>query len=220
MSSARSQRPGRPTRPGLSREYIVATALAVLDRDGLKGLSMRRLGAELGVDPMAIYYHVPRKSGLFDAVVEAIYQEVNLAALPTTGTWRTKVEWFMRQLRAVLRRHPHALSIVSTRPATTPALLAVLDRGLGALTADGLSAQDAIDLINCAATFTIGHVLAEVGEPVGGETAAPEEVVAGLSAETHPHLLKAFTEGYEYRPDDQYELGLRAMLDGFEARFG
>src|SRR5271157_1026364 len=48
----------------LTREKIVKAAVRIVDRDGLAALSMRRLGAALGVDPMAIYYHLPNKAAL------------------------------------------------------------------------------------------------------------------------------------------------------------
>ena len=57
----------RPTRPTLSRAYIVSKALALIDRDGLEKFSMRRLGADLEVDPMAVYHYFPTKADLFDA---------------------------------------------------------------------------------------------------------------------------------------------------------
>lgn len=59
-------------REPLSRERIIDTALALVDANGLEALSMRRLGAELGMDPMAAYYYVPSKAALLDAVVEAV----------------------------------------------------------------------------------------------------------------------------------------------------
>ena len=52
-------------RPALSREYILHTALRIVDRDGPDKLTMRRLGAELGVDPMAVYHYLPNKAALF-----------------------------------------------------------------------------------------------------------------------------------------------------------
>ena len=51
----RSARPVAPTRPTLSREYIAAMALALVDDIGRDKFSMRKLGTELGVDPMAVY---------------------------------------------------------------------------------------------------------------------------------------------------------------------
>ena len=63
----------------LQREHIVSTALALVDREGLKALSMRRLGEELGVDPMAVYYYLPNKQALLDAIVEAVMASIDLS---------------------------------------------------------------------------------------------------------------------------------------------
>jgi len=59
------------TTGSLSRRAIVGTALAIIDRDGADGLSMRRLGRELGADPKAVCYYVPNKAALFDRVIDA-----------------------------------------------------------------------------------------------------------------------------------------------------
>jgi AcrR family transcriptional regulator len=217
MTERRVSSPGRE-RPGLSRAQIIQTALAIIDRDGVAGLSMRKLGAELGVDAMAVYYHVPNKSALFDGVIEAVYADAGLTGLPWTGTWREQLTEFMTRLRAAIRRHPNALPVVSTRPAYIPSILDFGEYALGMLTAAGFPARDGIDMVNCLATFTIGHALAEVGEPVGGDTASTEDMTAMLAAGAYPNLTRAFADGYDYRPDDQYQLGLEAMLDGFERR--
>ena len=74
QTGGRKQAPATP----LTRERIVATALELVDREGPAALSMRRLGAELGVDPMAVYYHVPNKAALLDAIVEAVMAKIDL----------------------------------------------------------------------------------------------------------------------------------------------
>ena len=60
-------------------ERVVETALALVDRDGLDRLSMRRLGAELGVDPMAVYHYIPNKAALLDGLTEAVMNELGIA---------------------------------------------------------------------------------------------------------------------------------------------
>jgi TetR/AcrR family tetracycline transcriptional repressor len=210
-------RPERPVRPALTRAYIVSSALALIDRDGLDGFSMRKLGTELGVDPMAVYHHVPSKSALFDGVVDAVYSGVDLAGVPRTGDWREQTAEFMHRMRAAIRRHPNALPILATRPEFGPAMLDIGELALGILHDAGFTTQQAFDILNCLATFTIGHALAEVGVPVGGETAAPDEMLAAIDPRAYPRLHRALTDGYDYRPDDQYEMGLRALLDGFQA---
>jgi len=208
----------RADRPPLTRERIVAAALALIDRHGVSGLSMRKLGAELAVDPMAIYYYLPNKSALFDAVVEAIYAELDVASIPRAGDWREQLAAVMHRFRDTLRRHPRALPIVATRPATMPVLVEIVERALELMEDAGFSAQETVDIINCLGTFTIGHALAEVGEPVGGET--PN---AGLSldptlVDQYPRLARALAAGIEYRPDETYALGLSAMLNAFRPR--
>src|SRR4051812_47064186 len=60
----------------LSRERVLAAALALVDREGLSALSMRRLGAELGVEAMALYRYAASKDALLDGLVEALYLEL------------------------------------------------------------------------------------------------------------------------------------------------
>src|ERR1700679_3845351 len=74
---------GRP--PVTSRAEVLEAALRIVDEQGLERLTMRRLGAELGVDPMTVYHHVPDKAALFDGLVELVYSEVSSPA--RTGDW-------------------------------------------------------------------------------------------------------------------------------------
>ncbi|MEX1277682.1 MAG: helix-turn-helix domain-containing protein, partial [Chloroflexota bacterium] len=64
------------TRRRLDRRRVLEAALTVVDREGLEALSMRRLGSELGVDPMAIYHHVDGKERLYDGIAELLWEEV------------------------------------------------------------------------------------------------------------------------------------------------
>ncbi len=80
-----------PARRRLSRERVVAAALRIVDRDGLEGLTMRALGRELGVDPMAVYHWVANKDELLGLIVEAVYAEIPLdPALLPGGDWRER----------------------------------------------------------------------------------------------------------------------------------
>ncbi|WP_326557124.1 TetR/AcrR family transcriptional regulator [Micromonospora sp. NBC_01796] len=209
---------GRPVRRALTRDHIIRTALAVLDRDGVDGLSMRKLGAELGVNPMAFYHHLPNKAALFDGVVEAVFGEVavGLDTLNREDTWREQLAALMRQFRTVLRQHPNVLLILATRPAYTPSLMAFGDRTIGLLSDAGITAHDLLVMISALRSYTIGQLLVEVGQPVGGPTADPDEAAALIAP--YPNLATAIAGGYD--PDGQYEITLQAMLDGFEQRLG
>jgi AcrR family transcriptional regulator len=208
----------RPTRPALSRDYILRTALALIDRDGVEALSMRKLGAEMGVDPMAVYHYLPSKAAVLDGVVEILWAEVQPITFDPDVPWTEQALTAMRAFRATLRAHPRAVTIAGTHPAVTPGMLQLLDRSLGWLTAAGLAPAEALDLINCLALFTMGQVLAEVGEPVGGEGTPPGAVYGSLDPEAYPHLVAAFASGYDYHPDQQFEAGITALLAGWPAR--
>src|SRR5919197_5639609 len=89
---------------GLSRERIVDVAMALVERDGPEALSMRRLGAELGVEAMSLYHHVANRDALVRAVGERMLQPLRDMA-PVDG-WRAACERFAWGLRAIAVAHP------------------------------------------------------------------------------------------------------------------
>jgi TetR/AcrR family transcriptional regulator, tetracycline repressor protein len=189
----------------------VRTALALIDRDGVDGLTMRRFGAELGVDPMAVYYYVPNKSALFDGVVEAVHDEVDLDGIDPARGWRAVAADAVRRLRTVLRRHPNALPVLATRPVYSARLLDAGERVLTLVVDGGLGPREALDLVSCLRAFTVGHVLVELGGPVGGAAEGPG--ATAITGSRHPVLAAAVADGYD--ADQQYEIGLAALVEGF-----
>jgi len=207
----------RVDRAPLSRHLIVTTALQIIDREGLEALSMRHLGAALGVDSMAIYYYLPNKAALFDGVVEAIYRDLTYDDIDPALPWQDQLSEAMRRFRQALRRHPNALPVVATRPPVQPDVLGVIEHLLAVLIAgSGLPPAQALNALTCAAVYTIGHALAEVGQPVGGEGQTPDETLAEIAGR-YPHLAEAVASASASNPDAQFELGLRAMVVGLAA---
>jgi len=88
----------------LTREHIIETALSLVDADGFDALSMRRLAAALGVDPMAIYHHIDGKDALLVEMARAIYTTMDTT--PPTGTWREQVHVFAARYYAITQAHP------------------------------------------------------------------------------------------------------------------
>ena len=209
-----SSEPARPMRPALSRKFILQTALRIVDSEGPTKLTMRRLGAELGVDPIAVYHYLPNKTALFDGITEAIWTSLDLDGIDPAGTWQQQLAATMHALRGTLRAHPRAIAILGTRPVASPELFTLLDRMLGILIDAGMPANgDTADLLNTLVTYTIGHVLAEVGEPIGGQTVPP--TYQTLTPQTHPNLAAVLNNGWPSDPDSQYERGLNALLNGW-----
>lgn len=199
-------RPGAPTRTTLSRAYIAAVALALVDDIGRDRFSMRKLGAELGVDPMAVYRYFPDQEALFDGIAEALFTELDVDTLPWDGPWHDMAGQYHRRLRDTLLAHPHAVTIFATRPLRSPAAIDAGTRMLGQLTAAGIDAADALRILRCLREFTVGHALSLA--------------VLQLGARRRSRKPRPDSAGYNelaYAADqaetgDHFDLGLTALL--------
>jgi TetR/AcrR family tetracycline transcriptional repressor len=203
-------------RGSLSRDAILIAALDLVDREGTEKFSMRRLGAELGVDPMALYRHVPNKAAVFDGIMELIWGAIDLDAIEAEPDrdWQSRLSAVMHALRDTLLQHPHAVSILGTRPLAGPELFTLVERVLAILVEGGLRADaDSAELLNVCVNFTVGHVLAEAGEPAGGE--ADEHSSLSLTAAEFPQLTAVFNSGWEYDARRQFDRGIRAIIAGW-----
>lgn len=170
------------------RRQRVCHVHGLVDRDGTGKLTMRRLGTELGVDPMAVYYYLPNKAALFDGITEAIWSSIDLDSINPDDSWQQQLSTAMHVLRNTLHAHPRAVAILGTRPVTSPELFTLLERMLGVLVKAGMPADtETADLLNTLVAYTIGHVLAEVGEPIDGGPTAP--TYQALSPQTHPQRM-------------------------------
>lgn len=221
---ARKDRGRAVPRAPLTRERVVAAALRILDRDGLEGLTMRALGRELGVDPMAVYYHVPNKAALLDGVVEAVWSELELPEWGG-GPWQVQLERIARAMRETLRAHPNALPVMATRPNLSAPGFRLVDRTLEVLLAVGLPPQEAMEFVNAAGSFLFGLVLTEVGQPLGGaEEVADAEILRAVDrardAEAFPSLSDALraVDLARLTPDRFFEAGVQVLRRGLERR--
>jgi AcrR family transcriptional regulator len=115
----------------LSCARIVDAAVRYVDHDCLDGLSMRRLGAELGVEAMSLYRYFPSKAALLDAVVCRLLADVALPADPAAADWEEAVRAYASSFRAVCVAHPRLLPLLVTLGPSNPTLDAI-DRRMAA----------------------------------------------------------------------------------------
>src|SRR5581483_731082 len=94
-----------PERPKLSKDAVVDRALKLADTDGLEGLTIRRLAADLGVTPMALYWHFRSKEELLDGLAERVWSEIDVNIDPA-ATWSAQLRGLLESLVSVLRAHP------------------------------------------------------------------------------------------------------------------
>ena len=154
----------------ITRERILEAALAIVDRDGIDGLSMRRLGKALGRDPMALYRHAPNKAALLDGLAERVLDELEVDT--GDGDWATQLREVARGFRRLALAHPQVVPLLVTRPLSTPlglrplGTLRPLEDILTLLTGAGFTDADALHVYRALFGFLYGHILNELQEVV------------------------------------------------------
>jgi AcrR family transcriptional regulator len=154
----------------ITRAAVLASALAIIDRDGVDGLSMRRLGEAVGRDPMVLYRHVPNKAAVLDGVVEMVFDQ--LAVDAANPDWAVALRALAHDFRQLAHTHPNVVPLLVTRPLATPlgmrpqGILRPLESVLALLTGAGFSGIDALQVYRALFGFLYGHVLTELQEVV------------------------------------------------------
>ncbi|ERL65974.1 TetR/AcrR family transcriptional regulator [Schleiferilactobacillus shenzhenensis] len=208
----------RPTKETLSRSYILDTALALIDQKGLAQFSMRKLGQAMAVSPMAVYRYFPNQGALFDGVVESIWQQaLTIAPGTSSATWQDTVIGVMTQFRRTLLQHPNVLTLLSTHPLVTESEFALVAEILPVLQEKGLQiTTTTVFLINSLTAYTLGFVWAEAIPPTPGGQPDPALMQNLPAPSASVRELLAPIEKNQYTPDQQYLMGLNALLRGWE----
>ncbi|MGW5689206.1 TetR/AcrR family transcriptional regulator C-terminal domain-containing protein [Nonomuraea sp. NPDC003754] len=201
-------------RVGLSTGKILDAALDLIDREGVAALSMRKLGRELGVEAMTLYYYVPNKDAVLDGLIDRALAHVQVRP---DGPWREWARAFATSFRSALLTHPALLPLLATRPVTTPGGLDMLERAAEALVEEGFSTAEALHVITTLATFVIGQVLAEAGRTPGHDAPDP---APDTDPARHPVLAQALAAGLGTPEDhrDRFTFALDALLAGLKPR--
>jgi AcrR family transcriptional regulator len=151
-------------RPALTRDRVVAEALAIISAGGAAALSMRALATRLGVVPAALYRHVRSKEQLYDLVLDRVLAEVGCQADPALP-WAGQVTALARRLRAVLEDHPGIAALLQTRDPISPASLALAEAFLAPLQAAGLPGRQAALAFRLIYDYTLGFALSDPTSP-------------------------------------------------------
>jgi len=223
MSSPQGSRARPETRPVLTRDRIVAAAVALVDESGVDGLTMRAVARRLGAGAMSLYRHVSGRDELLDLVLEAMAAEV--PSTPLTGDWRADLSAVARDVRAGLLRRPHMTVLLTSRSGRGGAELPLLERTLGVLRAAGFQPREAALANHALGNYVAGAALWEAvglagttGEERAARRRAAAEAIAGLPPERFPSLAWVGEDLVAGTAEDRFEFGLAALLDGFAAQ--
>src|SRR6478735_195742 len=154
----------------LSRSVILQTALAIVDRDGVGGLSMRRLSNALSRDPVMLYRHVHNKAAVLDGVVEIVLEQ--LVVDKTDPDWAGQLRTVAHNFRQLALAHPKVVPLLVTRPLATPlgqrppGMMRPLEDVLALLTSAGFTGTDALHIYRVLFGYLYGHILNELQEVI------------------------------------------------------
>lgn len=206
-------------RPPLTRQRVFQAAVDVADRDGLGALTMRRLGAELGVEAMSLYKHVTNKEEVLDGIIELVVGDIET---PRAGAdWKEAMRRRAISAREVLGRHSWAIGLLEGRGSKGPMALRYLDAVLGNLRSAGFSMENAVHAFWLLDSFVYGHVIQETSLPIGSpeeSTEATASILEQVTMDEYPHLVEigehALRSAYSY--DSEFEFGLDLILDALD----
>ena len=208
----------------ITRGVVLAAALAIIDRDGAGGLSMRGLARAVNRDPMVLYRHAPNKAALLDGVAEIVLAQLKVD--PADPDWATQLRAVARDYRRLALAHPHVVPLLVTRPLATPlglrppGTLRPLENVLALLTRAGFTGPDALHIYRALFGFLHGHVLNELQELVENPDETDDLLRLGLHRlpiGEFPLLRSLASVLASYDGAAELERGLDILLAGLTA---
>lgn len=222
----RPEPPERPALSPLSRDRIVAAAVALADAEGLEAVSIRKVAAALDAGPMRLYRYVDTKEELLELMVDAVYAEI---PAPAGSTWREAVRSAARGVREAALAHEWFADLVGGRPRFGPASLAHTNALLTAIrSAPGVPDVDtAMRIAEALSLVLTGAIRKEVterrAERASGQNERQWQSTSGpylermLATGRYETLAEAVRDARHLDAAAVFEQGLDYLLDGIEA---
>jgi AcrR family transcriptional regulator len=209
----------------LTKHAVVDRALELADSQGLDTLTIRKLAAELGVTPMALYWHFRSKEELLDGLVERVWSEIDANVDPALP-WPDQLRWLFGSLLTVLRGHPAATRLLVEFGKEAESSLRPTEVTLEVLRRAGFDKEHAAAIARNALWTGITLVMSEPGAEwmsIPQEERAEQQRKKQISLATLPEAK--FPRMVECAvamsscddPDFHYELGVSIFVAGVEA---
>jgi AcrR family transcriptional regulator len=217
------------TKPGeaerqVNRSVILQSALRIVDRDGVDGLSMRHLRDEVGRDPTVIYRHVPNKAALLDGIAEIVLLQLRVDT--ADPDWTGQLRAVAHDFRRLALAHPNVVPLLVTRPLATPlgqrplGMLRPLEDVLTLLTSAGFSGADALHIYRVLFGYLHGHILTELQEVIERPEETDDVLRLGLhrlSVTEFPQVRALASALANYDGAAELDRGLDLLLLGLTA---
>jgi len=203
------------SRPPLTRDEILETALKLVDEGGLEALSMRKLAAELKVEAMSLYNHVRDKDDLLHGLTNLVLGGIKQPEQDLS--WRETLEYFAVSLYQALLEHPALVRVIEQVEPASPRVLEGMERVFTALDQSGLNPREQVSAFRGLVAMCLGFVNAHTL----GLTASREEAQAQwerwnseqFTGSGLPYLVKIAPYFQETHADEDFRFMLRAYLE-------
>jgi TetR/AcrR family tetracycline transcriptional repressor len=218
----RSEEPdGERTR--LSKRAVVERALKLADADGLDALTIRKLAQDLGVTPMALYWHFRSKDDLLEGMAEQVWSEIEVR-VDLSIPWWAQLQGGLESLLRVLRAHPAAPQLVLEHEKQNEAAQRATEAALEILRGAGFDPQHASEIARSTLWTGITLVMSEAGyhpelsEDERAEHQRRTEITfATLPVARYPRLVECAAPMSSCDPDLHYQLGVELFIAGVRA---
>ncbi|GAA2386122.1 TetR/AcrR family transcriptional regulator [Streptomyces glaucosporus] len=223
----RRERPTRGPKPGLTLDRIVAAGIRIADAEGIDGLSMRRVAAELGVGAMSLYRYVPGKAELLELMIDRAYGMTDGSDAPRDADWRTVLRTVALGTWRMYLAHPWLLQVNLARPVLGPAAVAGLDYALSGLADLDITDHERMGFVTAVDGYVAGcartHVnAAQAARQTGISdeefwTAHGPMLEKAMLSGAYPHVAALAEDAFAVPGGKLFEFGLERLLDGLEA---
>jgi AcrR family transcriptional regulator len=219
----RSSEPDGEGRARLSKRAVVDRALKLADTDGLDALTIRKLAQDLGVTPMALYWHFRSKDDLLEGMAEQVWGEIDVHIDPSVPWW-AQLQGGLESLIRVLRAHSSAPQLVLEHEKRNEAALRATEATLAILRSAGFDLQYAAEIARSTLWTGIMLVMSEAGykpelaEEERTELHRQSEIYFRmLPSARYPRLVEAAAPMADCDPDIHYRLGVEMFIAGVRA---
>jgi AcrR family transcriptional regulator len=208
----------RPAKPALTREGIVATAVKVMQAEGLDRVTMRRLAQELDTGPASLYVYLANTAELHAAMLEQLLGQVDLSPVTAAGDWRDRLMQILSSYTSILFEQPGlAQSVLVSRP-FGPAYLSLVEAILALLSVGGVPPARAAWAVDILLHFATSSAAEQGTRHRATGTEEEEDALAAAlreaPADTLPQIAALGAELMSGEGPDRLIWGFSVLISG------